>query len=345
MSKKTLVSLVSMVSILLLGATGAIVYNRRRVDVPKAIKEPIVANVSITPEATTTPSPTPSTKKTKEPLIDCTGPDGKKTQVTKSDCDNLNLYWGKQAKPSTTPSSNNSNTTPSNQPSTTNATITPVVTTTPTPVPNATFSTNTVNLTINRGETKNNLFTITSNGATGFTTTNNFSPSISNISYNPGSAGMQSGQTLDFSLTVPSNAAVGSYTGSIKFTFTPGNYEKTVTFNLNVTDPPANSMSFTFSADSINVTVPNNGSENNVFTFTSSKTSSYSFNITFNDPKPAGGGIGYLSSGGAVAGQTHQQYIQVYQNVTPGNYTGTGTFRDGSSGAEKTFPVSITVTN
>lgn len=335
MSKKTSVSFVSMASILLLGATGAIVYNRRHVDVPEVTKEPIVANVSITPEATTTPSPTPSTKKTKELLIDCTGPDGKKTQVTKSDCDNLNSYWDKKSTPTPTTSTN----------TTTTTTITPVVTTAPTPVPNATFSTNTVNLTINRGETKNNLFTITSNGATGFSTTKNFSPSISDINYSPGSAGMQTGQTIDFSLSIPSSAAVGSYTGTIKFIFTPGNYEKTVTFNLNVTDPPANSMSFTFSADSINVTVPNNGSENNVFTFTSSKTSSYSFNISFNDPKPAGGGIGYLSSGGAVAGQTHQQYIQVYQNVTPGTYTGTGLFRDGTSGAEKSFPVSITVTN
>ena len=198
---------------------------------------------------------------------------------------------------------------------------------------------------MNHGETKSNLFTITSNGATSLSTNVSLSPSIPGLNYSPGSAGLTTGMVRSFSLTVPPSAPTGFYSGNIQFTFQPNNEIKTVSINLTVTDPPDSAMGFTFTSDNIDVTTQNDGSKKSTFSFTSTGSTSFSFSINFNNPKPAGGGISYLASGGIVAGQTTQNFIQVYQNVLPGIYTGTGLFRDSSTGAEKQFPVSIVVTS
>ncbi len=257
-----------------------------------------------------------------------------------------------KALPSKTPKS-----TPSSSPSpsmTTNAggTQTSSFTTTavsPTPVVTSnqevTVSTNSVTLTISRGETKQNVFSFTSYTITQFELITSPTANGSAFSWNPASGGINLGETKNVSVSASPNTQPSSYTGTIQLIFQPGNITKTISYNVTVVEPPASSMGFTFSADSINITAKNDGSEQNVFTFTSTGSTSYTFSINFNNPKPAGGGINYLASGGSVNGITHQQYIQIYQNVILGTYTGYGLFRDGTTGAEKTFPVTIIVSN
>lgn len=105
---------------------------------------------------------------------------------------------------------------------------------------------------------------------------------------------------------------------------------------------PTPSIGYTFSQDSVTMTVKNDGSENLAYTFTSIGSTSYSFT---GGPNYQGGIVWTAASGANHVGATTQQKLVVYQNVLPGVYTGTATFTDHTKGIEKSFPISITVTN
>ncbi len=196
---------------------------------------------------------------------------------------------------------------------------------------------------MNRGETKQNVFSFTSTGAGGFSLFGYPTSYGPGINWNPSSGGMTTGQTTQVELSVTSNVPTGTYTGQGKILFyNPGNDEHFVTFTVTVIDPPASAMGFTFSADSVNITAKNNGPSVNVFTFTSTGSTSFSFP---GYPTSKGPGINWgMSSGGISSGNTYTQSINVI-NTAPGTYTGTGIFRDDTSGAEKQIPVSVTVIN
>lgn len=95
----------------------------------------VSTEVTETPTPTLTPAPTPTLS---EPLISCTGPDGRSLRVTKKVCDDFNASWRPTATP--TPSQNTNNNpdptaTPTNMP-----TPTPTLTPTPTDVPTPTVT-------------------------------------------------------------------------------------------------------------------------------------------------------------------------------------------------------------
>lgn len=219
---------------------------------------------------------------------------------------------------------------------------------TPSPSPNAsvspqgvTISTNAVTLTLNRGETKSNVFSFTSNQATSFVLYGYPTTYGSGINWNPTSGSISPGQTIQVGLSVSSNVPVGTYTGTGKLLFQPGNVEKFVAFSITVQDAPHNALGFTFSADFVSITLQR-GTQQNVFSFTSTGSTSYSF---IGYPTSYGPGINWgISSGGSSNGSTHQQKISVVSSVSAGSYTGNGLFRDGTTGAEKSIPVHVTVT-
>lgn len=242
---------------------------------------------------------------------------------------------------------NSSNTGGSNSSSNTTSTTTqptptnkPVSQPTSTPLPaGATVSTNSVSITMNRGETKNNVFSFTSTGATQFTLYGYPTSYGPGINWNPASGGMVSGQTVNVSLIINSNVPVGTYTGTGILKFEPGAIEKSVAFTITVIEAPKSAMVFTFSADSVNVTIKN-GQSASVFTFTSTGSTAFSFP---GYPTSKGPGINWgMSSGGISSGNTYTQTINIV-NTPAGTYTGTGLFRDESSGAEKSIPVTVTI--
>lgn len=242
----------------------------------------------------------------------------------------------KKAEPTATPTSA--------QPSSTPA---PGTTATPTPTPSpaqsgANVSTSSVSITMNRGETKQNVFSFASTGATQFSLYGYPTSYGPGINTNPSSGGMTVSSTINVSLQVNSNVPAGTYTGTQKLIFNPGNIEKNVQFTVTVIEPPASSLGFTFSADSVNVSIKK-GTSATVFTFTSTGSTSFSF---IGYPTSYGPGINWWSSsGGSTAGLNHEQKIQVNSNIPVGTYSGTGLFRDGTSGAEKSIPITVTVTD
>lgn len=275
---------------------------------PTATQQPAINGKPIKP--TTTPTPTPP------PL-----PAAKQTATPTP----------------TTPASNTNpgTTTPNSAPT---SALTPVPTSTPL---GATVSTKSVTLTMNRGETKSNVFSFTSTGATGFTLYGYPTSYGPGINWNPSSGGMGVGSTTQASLSVNANVPVGTYTGTGRIQFTPSNAETTIAFTVTVQEAPKSAMGFTFSSDSVNVTAQRNGPAVNVFTFTSTGSTAFLF---YGYPTSQGPGINWgVSSGGTRVGLAEQQTIQVV-NVPAGTYTGTALFRDESSGAEKNIPVTVTVT-
>lgn len=275
---------------------------------PATTQQPAINGKPIKPTTATTPTPTPL-------------PAAKQTATPAP----------------TTPASNTNQGTaaPTNAP-------TASATATPTPVPlGATVSTRNVTITMNRGETKSNVFSFTSTGANGFTLYGYPTTYGPGINWNPSSGGMSVGNTMQASLSVNANVPVGTYTGTGRIQFTPSNAETTIAFSVTVQDAPQSAMGFTFSADSVNVTAQKNGAPVNVFTFTSTGSTAFSF---YGYPTSYGPGINWgVSSGGVGTGQTNQQTIQVV-NVAPGTYAGTGQFRDDTTGAQKNIPVTVTVT-
>lgn len=225
-------------------------------------------------------------------------------------------------------------------------TPTPQATPAPTAIPTqvysgASVSTTSVNITMNRGETKNSVFTFTSTGATGFFLLGYPTSIGSGILWNPSSGGFSTGQTIPVSITVNSSVTPGTYTGTGTLKFSPGDISKTVQFSITVQEPPAASMGFNFSTDSVNVTIPQGGKAP-VFTFTSTGSTAFIFP---GYPTSYGPGINWVhSSGGASNGRTITQEISLL-NVPAGTYSGAGLFRDETTGAEKSIPVTVTVTN
>lgn len=208
--------------------------------------------------------------------------------------------------------------------------------------PGASLSTNSVNITMNRGETKNNVFSFTSTGATGFSLYGYPTSIGSGIVASPATGGFSNGQTINVSLTVNSSVSPGTYTGSQTLTFTPYNAQKTVSYSITVVEPSSSSLGYTFSANSVNVTIQK-GNAASVFTFTSTGSTQYHFQ---GPPTDYGPGINWLySSGGTNNGQATEQKISVNSNVSAGTYTGTAVFTDDTSGAHKNIPVSVTVTD
>lgn len=238
---------------------------------------------------------------------------------------------------------------PTAAPTSTQPSSTPVPGTaaTPTPTPSpaqsgANVNTSSVSITLNRGETKQNVFSFTSTGATQFSLYGYPTGYGPGINASPSSGGMVVGSTMNISLQVNSNVPAGTYSGNQKLIFNPGNVEKNVQFTVTVIEPPAASIGFTFSADSVNLSIKR-GTSATVFTFTSTGSTSFSFP---GYPTSYGPGINWWSSsGGSTAGTAYEQKIQVNSNVPVGSYSGTGLFRDGTSGAEKSIPITVTITD
>jgi hypothetical protein len=104
----------------------------------------------------------------------------------------------------------------------------------------------------------------------------------------------------------------------------------------------SNQLGYTFSVDSINITIKNDWNEVTVFTFTSTGSTSFEFAGT---PVYQGGIDWSAASGSNFSGQVITEGLQVAPNVPAGVYQGTMTFTDETKNLTKTFPTTITVTD
>lgn len=205
----------------------------------------------------------------------------------------------------------------------------------------ATFGTESVTISINRGETKKNIFSFTSTGATGFTLYGYPTTFGAGINWNPSSGGMSNGQTVNADLSISSDVPVGTYTGVGLVKLSPSNTQKEISFSVTVTEPTDEDMKFTFSTKMINVTIPKGSTSETLLTYKSTGSTSFTF---FGYPTDYGPGINWgASSGGISNGNTYNQTISVNSNTPSGTYHGNPMFRDGSTGAETTFDVTVIV--
>lgn len=210
-----------------------------------------VAGVLTVAEPTSTPSATPKpvAKKpqpTATPLTDCIGPDGKHSQASKADCDNLNAFWK-----ANTPSVNNtggSNSQPANE-NNSNSTTTPTPTSvsstpTPTAIPDGvTVNSTSFNVTLSRANAVSGLvygpgLVITSINANGVSLYNN-GPTQGQGFY-IGSAGMPIGGTVTSPTYINVNKPNGTYTGSVTVQYSKGGSVYTnaqvVSYSITLTD-------------------------------------------------------------------------------------------------------------